>query len=775
MRRSLFRTVKWTVLLLALGQSTAHSQDPDPFGTAPERMVEDADVSPVPAQAIGLPANLVPAQFNAKQDALGFSWMVAPQGMLQAVNNSVFQTGQYLQINNNAVDFTSSGQAMMTADQKEYVFTGNANGIGNIRVTRRIKLDLAAGSVRFVDTYQNSGPAAQTVNIQLTNNLQINGSSAVLGPSGTQLASMSPRFGRMQIQSAVGKKDCGLVIVPQARFQMPAVIFYLAGVKSRLKPTIISNNGRDLVFTYGASLPPNKSFTIVHGMAQRNSSAMDAKSLAVLFKPFQARAWIADLPAEVRKTIANLGKTYAGEEMPGGPMLQPLLDAAARWGVERGAADVLVQDEQSQLAGKLQGGEITADSRFGKRTIPLDEAALIVGGASGESPMRLYLRNGEILAGELTSKELRFKTANGLEAKLLPAQIHHLFLHALPGDGANPASAAARGTALVETHYGERLIARGKPGAKFQAATPWGTIQFTLDELQGLYLRRDPQPVYRLLLKDGSRLPVMLRDAEMDFETVRFGAIKLPAAALSQIRVVAARIASASENDDEEPSGEPKVPYCTLAGDNVLVGVLADPQIHLQTTTGTLSVATARVQLVEQREGAASLFAIDTGGPEPVVGTLADDGQQSAGAASLAIRRGGQVWHLPAHHVVGYRVPKAEAAEDVARPASATPSPKPTKAVRRAGVHIVPATVVPPASASPFSTPPPAYPSAPFSPVPVAPPATYPQPQPAVPDADPFGSLPPARMSAQYVRLSSLTCRPGQARKPNVLELRGLS
>ena len=727
MRRFLCGAVKWTGWLLALGPALAWGQDNDPFGASSDNQAPDPTTV---AQSVGLPANLVPAQFNVKQDSLGFSWQLDGQGMLSAVNNCPFQMGQLIQLNNNGIDFTSTTPAMMTPDQSEFVFVGNANGNGNIRVTRRAKLDLATGSVRFIDTFQNTGPAPQNVNINLVNNLGINISSVVLSPSGTVLGS-NARFGRFRVQTTLGPKDCGLVVVPRSGGSSPAAIFYLGGLSSRVKPNIASNSGRDFIFSFVIpSLAPQKCFTIIHGVAQRNAPALDAKSLAKLYKIFQSRAWIADLPAELRKSIANLGKSYSSEEMPGGAILQPLLDAAAHWSVERGASDVYVQDEQSQLSGKLQGGEISVDSRFGKTTVPLADVALIVGGAGVEGQMRLYLRNGEILAGDLQSKEMEFKTANGLELKLLPAQIHCLFLHALRSDGTPPAG----GAALIETHHGERLLVREKTAAKLQAATPWGPIQFTLDEVQGLYLRRDPQPVYRLLLKDGSRLPAMLQGDEMGFDTLRFGAIKLPAVAVAQIRGLAVLAAKPADDDDEhEASGEPKVPYCTLLGENVLVGALVDPQLKLQTATGLLSVEAARIRLVERHEGASPLvFAVDTGGKEPVHGLLAD--------AALSIRRGGQVWRLPAHHVLGYRVPKAERAEEAAAPsktakAPASPAAKERRTRPKATRSAQPGPAIP--APPQLETNPSGI--VPAVPLPLPSSATYPQSQPSGADSDPFG------------------------------------
>ena len=373
----MFPVLASTSLLLALSPAVVRGQDDNPFGPDPP--------SGGAAPSGSLPANLVPAQFNVKQDALGFSWMFDGQGMVQGINNCAFQAGAVLRVDDNNVDFTSSGQAMMTPDGNEFVFVGTVDS--NLRVTRRAKLDAATGSVRFLDTFQNTGAAPQQVNIQVTSNLRTNAAAAVLGPSGTPLGASTARFRRLQIQATLGPKDCGVVAVPQAGFPMPAAIFYLGGREQPPETVACQQYRPRFPFTFATSLPPQKDVHDHLWIVQRNAPPLDAKSLAALFKAFQSRAWTADLPPAVRKSIANLGRTYSVEEVPAGSHVataagcrRPLFSRA---GAKRTCG---CQDEQSQLAGKLQGGEITVEGRFGKTTVPLDEVALIVGGAGGEDP-----------------------------------------------------------------------------------------------------------------------------------------------------------------------------------------------------------------------------------------------------------------------------------------------------------------------------------------------------------------------------------------------------
>ena len=412
--------------------------------------------------------------------------------------------------------------------------------------------------------------------------------------------------------------------------------------------------GNQLAFSYTIVAPPHASVSLVHGVAQRRLPGPDLKGLEKSFQPFLSRSWLADLPADVRGAILNLGRASPSDDLPGGPLLQAVLDLANRCRVERGTADVLVQDEQTQMSGQLCGGPITVAGRFGKATVPLDEVALLAGGADVDRTNRVYLRNGEILSGDVQAGDLVLKTSKKLELKLLLAQVHFLFLHAEKTDGAPPPQAVA----LVQTHAGERLAVRGGPAARFRAATPWGPLEFALDEVQGLCLRRDPQPVYRLCLKDGSRLPIMLQGDEAALDSTRFGPIKLPPAAIAQIRGLGnmpprgGTVADGSEDGDESESLT--LPACTLLGENVLVGALADAKLTVRAASGMATIDAAQVRKIQRRDDSPPTFALDMGEETPLVGALVEP--------VLAIRRGTQVWRLPLQHVVTWRLPSAEPA-----------------------------------------------------------------------------------------------------------------
>ena len=83
---------------------------------------------------------------------------------------------------------------------------------------------------------------------------------------------------------------------------------------------------------------------------------------------------------------------------------------------------------------------------------------------------------------------------------------------------------------MLETHDGQRLLISATD-AKFHAATPWGGLNSSLGEIDGLSLRREPQPIYRLALKDGlASLSVLLQgEVAGPMNSLRLGPIRLAA------------------------------------------------------------------------------------------------------------------------------------------------------------------------------------------------------------------------------------------------------
>ncbi len=339
--------------------------------------------------------------------------------------------------------------------------------------------------------------------------------------------------------------------------------------------------------------------------------------------------------------------------------------------------------------------------------------------------MRVYLRNGEILVGRVEAKDLVLKVQAGIDARLLPDKINLLFLHAAAGDG----QTAAEAQAMAETRDGQRLLLSAAD-AQFHAATPWGGLDVGLGEIQRLSARREPQPVYRLTLKDGSDLSVLPQGEPPPLKSLRFGLVK-PSAGVAQLWSLQTPVA-AKEADQEQPAG-PAGPHCRLIGDNVLAGTIESPKVNLATAGGVLGIPVSQIQTA-QRNG-------DPQADGPIDVQLTD-GRHLTGLLTnrtLAIRFHGKLWELPAQHLVGIGSGKKAVA---AASATGATAPGIAAATKAGGILPAPAVVMPAPAENPRPGP---LPTA--LPQPVGPLPADPNRPPQVEDDDPF--VPPEQFMAQ--------------------------
>jgi hypothetical protein len=286
--------------------------------------------------------------------------------------------------------------------------------------------------------------------------------------------------------------------------------------------------------------------------------------------------------------------------------------------------------------------------------------------------MRVHLRNGEILVGNVESEELMLEAESGLELELDPARVNALFMHVDRSDG----KPAPEVVALLKTHHGDQLAATLNPDSKVRAATAWGPIEVGLDEIDYLYPLREPQPIHRLLLSNKTRLSVIMTGDDLVLDTPRFNTIKVEPGAIARLASVTA--AATEEKDDDEK--QPTQPYCQLAGGNILVGNIDSARLEVETAGGVTPLDPRLLRQMERQEDEESfnpMFLFELSDETELAGRLRD--------GVLPIRAHGKVWKLPAYHVQSFSRPEkptvatVEEAGTVETPTPATEERQPTK------------------------------------------------------------------------------------------------
>lgn len=576
---------------------------------------------------------LVPANFRQVTDSQGFVWDVTPNGSINNGTGDSFDTAVELSVNGNS--FQPQQQPMMTADGSEYVCTGRA---ASLMVTRRVKVDLKAAAVRYVDVVQNPTPTPVTASLTFSTRFGSSQAQALVTDTGVAAAGL------------LGKKDTGIVaFVPQNNTQM-SVVFHLAGARSKIKPVMQSDQNVRFAFTYSVVVPAGKSVALLHGIAQRRLVAPpDAKAAAALLKPFNDRKWTADLPREVRRALVNQGG-ISFDGMDDGTFLATLESL----GVEPGASDVLAVGDVTRLQGTATCAGLSIKTCFGEAKIPLDDVAALVGRHHAGRRPRVFLRDGQVYSGELRAEGLKLTMNTGLPVELSADSLDRLVMHAR-GDQKDP---PAEVFAMLETIDGDRLaLVRGE-GQRISVTTPWGDRTIATDEVRRWMAAADGQLGHRLLLGDGSRLFAFLDGQPLAVKTLAFGPRQLPAIDVRAIVAVDAKAAADSDPTDIAS------PYLVLAGENLMVGQVDLPAIHLVAAGQPIPVPPNQVRVMR------SVSDADDGpgsGGRLFEAELWDGGRLSGKLREsvLPVRSGDRVIEVLARDVVEVRVPSPTVAEGI--------------------------------------------------------------------------------------------------------------
>ncbi len=443
-------------------------------------------------------AKLVSAKFSAIQDQMGFRWDFAPNGQINDGTNDCFDGGPALHIG--PAQFVSN-RPMMVPGTGEYVLSKTK---GDLKVTRRILVDKKRGAARYLEVFENTGAGKQNLKVSLKTRL---------GGSQTQFMTSAGK----PFAGKLARSDAGLMAVRGD--QRPCVMFLVTGRGAKARPTVaVSNGNRNVSFTYSLAIPPKKTVTLLHFVAQRN--AVTPQAVPSVFKTFyRGRPIKGRVPEKLASTIANFGRVSGSAGDEGGASV--VSDLADSLGVELGKRASLVMGEDAILTGDVRCAGLTVETARGKADVPFGEVAAIAGGAGAGRAGRVYLRTGEILVGKIDARGFEIETPR-FRIPLAPEQVNVLFTPASKTDGKPPEGSDV----FVTTRSSERLAVKAD-AVVLDAATPWGTLRVPLDGVRSLTRTTEGTPLHSLTLTSGSRLSVILCGDTLVLKAPRFGEAKV--------------------------------------------------------------------------------------------------------------------------------------------------------------------------------------------------------------------------------------------------------
>jgi hypothetical protein len=179
-----------------------------------------------------------------------------------------------------------------------------------------------------------------------------------------------------------------------------------------------------------------------------------------------------------------------------------------------------------------------------------------------------------------------FTLNSGLQFEPPAQRLDRLIMRAVAsGTGAVEAkkgAVAPEKGALLQTTDGERIALAPAAKQTIALASPWGRFEFPLDEVVRISALAEPLG-HRVVLRDGTRLFGYLDAAPLALATQSFGTLHVSPLALQELR----GLVEEETLDDPAHLAQPSV---VLAGENVLIGRIDLPALHIMTAGQTLVV-----------------------------------------------------------------------------------------------------------------------------------------------------------------------------------------
>jgi len=538
----------------------AHWASGQTVTTQPAAAPAPTNQSPIPGVEPAVPVvspmseELVPAALGVRTDLTGNAWNVELNGTLGRVGSAMVNSGLTLLIDGQRF---VPREALMTKNGSEFVLPGQGlESLPGLQIQRRIRLVDSPGGMRYAEVFYNAGSETMVITVDLETNF-----------SGNFKTFVSDR-GRSE-PVLLGDGESGILVLPGSTPSSRAFLFTLAGSKSEVKASVSSPNRYALSFRHRLELASGETAVLLHHVAQVPiPPSLDRRALQPLFRPFELSGLVDPLWQD---HVVNL--PVFGEELVRDESIEELV--GSRLGVEPGTRDVLASGQRSQVYGKVSGGDLLVKSRYGETEIPLADVAAVEGAAHAKGPgKRVFLRDGQIIAGNLDLSAWSFAPTDGSAILLQASDLDRLIL-------TRSETIAPQAGAWVETFAGDRLLLPAPGELRFEVATPWGACLVTGAELIELEMIAGDPLGRRMRLRNGTDCRVAITTEELQFQSKRFGEVIVP---VSEIAAITPTDHPAEPVRSGSDGGEAKV---QLVGGGVVIGrmeaaaltLLASPQV----------------------------------------------------------------------------------------------------------------------------------------------------------------------------------------------------
>lgn len=510
-------------------------------------------------------------QRQTLKDSRGFKWDVhLERGMIRRGSNQAFSGAAMLEVNGN--QFKS--QSQKTSGGNSFLLSGQVAGI---QVERRIKLDRDKAGLRFTETFRNETNSDKQIKVKIDSEL------------GRRKSRVQTNTGRTGLP--LKQKETGVVIHQK---HAPSIMFLVRGGHPRERKDVSSDihiQGRDEVkIRYQLTVPSNDMASITYTIAQRKTKHLQQKQdIEKEFQPFLSSNWLEDVPSDVRKTILNIPSS-----------LWMLGEAGADWmnhlkklQLEPSSQDQLVLEENMKLKGDISSGSVEVDTRFGKKTFPVDRISAVTGALYNQEHQLLFLQDGRILKGSITFQDTTFRMGAGPAIPLTSSRLDRFARH----DTSIDKHALSDVAGYVELVSGERF-ALADGDLRIPIMTPWGTMDLPKDRLLLVTRANDVSSGNQIILKNGTRLHGFLKPNQVDVDLTSFGDQTIQLSRLVQF--VSRDIVSGEMSKGEVKRHVESSTRAVLAGQNVFVGDIDSNSLAIVNRSGRFDLKSRQIRKLTQ-------------------------------------------------------------------------------------------------------------------------------------------------------------------------------
>ncbi len=307
-------------------------------------------------------------------DSAGYVWDIYTNGMVNDGTSDAYDGGMRLQLG--GANFNSNTARVNEGNTEIEIGPWNH---GQIRVWRRVYVDIEKNYCRWIDIFENTSNTKQTAQVRYYSNM------------GTLVNSVRSSSGG----SGITPEDWGLVI-SMSGGSRPNIAQVLASPKSKFIPRCQYNMGNDNVY-YNANLEikPGKAAALCLFHAQRRSMANAQKFL----EDFDHTREIRMVPAPLRRIIAN----FSTGSYLGGIHLE-----------RSDAADKIVESTGDMKFGRVLNDKFVVDTFFDTIEIPAEKViGMVLPQGAGDARLHVAMTNGQILCGTIKGQKLKLKMSVG--------------------------------------------------------------------------------------------------------------------------------------------------------------------------------------------------------------------------------------------------------------------------------------------------------------------------------------------------------------------------